>query len=220
MKKKLLAGLAVGTMFFCMSWVASATSFTDETDWQAAAGTFAVESFDTLTTGSDVSQLTALGISFDPLNDGTYPTIQPYSSTGGLLRSNPNNLLNDRDFSLPGRGPLGFRPIDPNDFIYGLGMWNVGEDDQLRLSFYDSTNQLIEQVTSASGIGFFGIINSSGAKWAVVDFVGGNGYAPIDDLQTATRDTFDPGTVPEPANMFLLGTGLAGLIGARRKKKQ
>ena len=214
--KKLMVGLTLGLFMLGFTGMSHATSYTDEAAWRAAAGTFAFENFDSMATGTDISQLPALGISFDTLNDSTYPTVQPYSFTGGMMRSGPNNLLNDRDNTLPGRGPLTIRPIDASEFIFGLGLWNVGGDDQLSLNFYDGTNQLIEQVISASGIGFFGIINPIGAKYAVIGFVGGNGYAPVDDFQTATRENFG---VPEPTTMLLFGLGLVGLAGFRRKKQ-
>ncbi|NOX82608.1 MAG: hypothetical protein GXP06_06410 [Alphaproteobacteria bacterium] len=215
--------IATTALALSVSSTASATVYTDEAAWRAAVGgVFAVETFDSLGAGSDVNSLANLGISFDPLNDGTQPTVQPYSSTGGIPRSGPNNLLNDRDFTLPGRGPISVRPIDSNDFIFALGLWNVGGDDQLQLAFYDATDTLIELVVSAVASGFFGIVNDNGAKRAEVSFVGGNGYAPTDDWQTATREIFDPSVpeIPIPAALPLFLSGLAaGGFLTRRKKK-
>ena len=198
-------------------------TFNDEALWRnAVGGVFGFEDFDGIATGTELFTLPNLDISLDPLNDGTQPTVQPYSSTGGVQRSGPNNILNDADFSLPGRGPITIRPIDANDFIFGLGMWNVGGDDTLSLTFYDDAGLEIASVVSAQSSGFFGIVDDTGAKSAVINFVGGNGYAPTDDWQAATRSTFvpPPSTVPLPASMPLVVAGMAALFGLSRRRRK
>ncbi len=213
--------LSIALAALCPS-MASAAAFTDETAWRAALfNVYGLENFDSTAAGSDVNALAGLGIRFLPLNDGSQPTVQRYANTGGIVRSGPNNLLNDRDFALPARGPINVVPLNSNDFIFGLGMWNVGGDDQLRLSFYDSMGGLVEQVTSAPAFGFFGIVNAAGAVRAEVDFVGGNGYAPTDDWQAATRATIVPNGIPEPASWAMMIGGF-GFVGAalRRPRRQ
>lgn len=194
-------------------------TYTDEAAWRAAVGgVYGFENFDATATGTEVFNLPALGLAFDPLNDGTQPTVQPYSSTGGVVRSGPNNLLNDADFSLPGRGPITVRPLTPGDFLYGLGLWNAGGDDQLRLTFFDAAGGTIASVVSASGSGFFGIVDDTGATSARIDFEGGNGYAPTDDWQAAARPTFEPPAVPLPASLPLMLAGLAGFGALARRR--
>lgn len=220
---KIIGQTLSGIALLTLSGITGATPFTDEAAWRVAVGNvYAFENFDGIATGSDVGQLPSLGILFDPLDDGTQPTVQPYSSTGGLVRSGPNNLLNDRDFSLPARGPYSMRAINPSDLVFGVGLWNVGGDDQLRMSFLDAADNIIEQVVSASGTGFFGIVNSLGATRVEIDFVGGNGYAPVDDLQTAVRATFNPNPngVPVPAPFVLLILGLGALLVSSRHRRQ
>jgi hypothetical protein len=215
MKLKSLIPIVLALMSPVICGTVHAAGYTDEALWRAAVGNvFAFENFDAMAAGSDVSSLSSLGVRFDPLNDGTQPTVQAYANTGGIVRSGPNNLLNDRDFSLPARGPYVMRAINSTDLLFGVGLWNVGGDDTLRMTFLDAVDNVIETVTSPSAVGFFGIVNAGGADHIKIDFVGGNGYAPVDDLQTAVRQTFN---APEPVTMLLLGLGLVGLAGFRRK---
>lgn len=201
---------------------ASTQTFNDEALWRAAVGgVYGFENFDAIATGTELAALPGLGLSLDPLNDGTQPTVQPYSSTGGVARSGPNNILNDADFSLPGRGPITVRPDAASDFIFGFGLWNVGRDDTLKLTFFDDMGDEIASVVSAVSSGFFGIVDDTGAKSATIDFVGGNGYAPTDDWQAATRETFVPGAVvPLPASLPLLLAGMAGFYGVSRRRRK
>jgi hypothetical protein len=207
--------------------MAHATAYTDEAAWRAAVlDVYALETWDSASTPtfSDVGAMPSLGVRFLPLDDGTLPTVQPYASTGGVVKSGANNLLNDRDYSLPARGPLNIVPLDAGDYFFGLGMWNVGGDDTLVLTFFDEDDNVIESVTSAPSFGFFGLVNTGvGAVRAQVAFAGGNGYAPTDDFQTAVRGTFVPTPgIPEPSTwaMMILGLGAAGALLRRSRAAQ
>ena len=221
--KRLLISTSVSVLALAGAAHAVTQTFNDEAAWRAAVGgVFGFENFDSIATGTEIFALPNLGLTLDPLDDGTQPTIQPYASTGGVVRSGPNNILNDADFSLPGRGPITVRPDAASDFIFGFGLWNVGGDDTLRLTFFDEAGDEITTVVSATSSGFFGIVDDTGAKSAVIDFVGGNGYAPTDDWQAASRATFEPDPidpVPLPASLPALAAGLIALGGIARRRK-
>lgn len=221
-----LRNLACGAVAaLALSNGAYAAAFTDEAAWRTAvSNVYALETWDTAATPiyGSVATSATLGLEFLPFADGTRPTVQPYDNTGGIRKSGANNLLNDLDYYAPGRGPINVAPL-AGTFLYGLGMWNVGGDDRLVLSFYDAQNVLMESVTSSPSFGFFGIVNSAGASRAQVNFVEGNTYAPTDDWQTAARSSFDSGGaapgVPEPATWALMisGFGIAGAALRRRR---
>ena len=83
-----------------------------------------------------------------------------------------------RDFSLPARGPYNIRTINPSDRRSEWGSGNVAAMHQLRITFFDGSNNVIEQVVSASGIRFFGIVNSLGAARVESRFRGAERATP------------------------------------------
>ena len=113
-----LTGIVTVSAVVVVSTPVSATSFTSEALFQAAAGAFVLEDFEGIAAGTQVTQIVGLGVSFDPLDDDvTFPSVQLRSNTGGSAQSGVNIFLNDIDFALPGRGPMNFRPLNVGDVI-------------------------------------------------------------------------------------------------------
>jgi hypothetical protein len=50
--------------------------------------------------------------------------------------------------------------------------------------------------------------------------VDGMNYVGLDTLVVATSDAPPPAVVPEPATAFVLGSGLVGMLAARRRRQQ
>lgn len=92
MKKFILKIFLCGVLCLMgISNISQPTPYTDETSWRnAVSNGYALENFDSVATGTEIFQLPSLGIAFDPLDDGTQPAVQPYSSTGGIARAQPN----------------------------------------------------------------------------------------------------------------------------------
>lgn len=183
-----------------------------EATWQAAAGTWMFDDFESWAAGTQLSSDPILDVRFDLLNDGvSYPSVQDRSQTGG-----PTNLpgthvfLNDIDFALPDRGPFNIRP-NVGDVIRGLACYNVGGDDTIQMRMYRANNTLIESFDSPQSFGFFGIVSAEPVYRVEIIGTAGNQYIPIDNMYTATA------AIPEPTTLALFGAGT--LVALRRRSR-
>ena len=92
--------------------LASVVTYTDESAWRAAAGTYTLENFDGFTAGAQVSTLPSLGLSLDKLGAyNAYPAIYD-NACGEDIKSAPNMLINfGYPCSFTPVGNLVFRPL-------------------------------------------------------------------------------------------------------------
>ena len=169
--------------------------FSDHSAFVAAASanaTLALETFDSFATNATISSLPALGIEFDEFPGGGFPIAYNIVACGGVTTTPPQTLVNRTSgCAEPGAGDFVFRPIDTNTGIIGVGFYNAGPDDALRLSFFDEMDNLIEQADVGFGPAFVGIVTSSPAARFEVTPIAGNGLIAFDNLEIAIANNTD-----------------------------
>lgn len=196
--------------------LATVVTYTSETAWRAAVGTYALENFDGFTGGAQVSTLPSLGLSLDKLGSyNVYPAI--YDNTCGAdIKSAPNMLMNfGYPCSFTPVGDLVFRPL-PGSNILAMAYWNTGGGDRTRLEFFDANGTVMGSIIADGGLSFVGIVSTVAPAWMRISEYTGNTLFSIDDLQVAGQIAGRSSGVPEPQTLALM---LAGLMFAARGRK-
>jgi hypothetical protein len=230
MKKKLLAGLAVGVMMLGMSGIGDAAPITSSSQ---LSGTTSVIDFSQFTganqyTGVNGPVQIGSDIGMDVTASAQNGSLYLYDSSWGLW--------NNGSWDSGRQGYLGVWPMDGpvtinfnlTELLSGFGAFmNYIDGGQyssiISISAYDGSNNLLETynvlndpISTPNGINdgaFRGILRNT-ADIASIQFYGLG--IVLDDLTFQA----DAAPVPEPATMLLFGTGLAGLVGARLRRKK
>jgi len=195
MKTKLLASSIILSVFTLSANGAAITSDTD-----AALSGATIETFDSIAQGEYLS-LSVPGATISS-NMTVSSSYMQYGKTG-------NNLQNTNG------SPSSFS-ITFDNTVSAFGIWGGAYNNSWTFSAYDSSNNLIESLNtsiSCCSSTFFGMANL-GMK--SVTLSGFGDWVAFDDL------TFKPevSAVPVPAAVWLMGSGLLGLMGFNRKAKK
>ena len=200
MKKKLLAGLAVGAMMFGMSTSSMASVIVLDFEDFPYSGVTVGEWYNT---GGGPNYGISFADNFRVQIDGSYtntpsPTNVLYYEKGAITNMNVHNGF-DTGFS----------------FYYTAS-------SESTITVYDALGKVLAtrllpvisdpwNVWNPVGVNFTGTAYS-------VNFGGSQEYVGFDNITLGSATPITTPT-PEPASMMLLGTGLAGLLGARKLKK-
>jgi hypothetical protein len=219
--KKMLIVLMLGVAIMMVPISASATLYMDRAAWEAAVGgTFLAVDLPGAP-GANLAAYTSISLPYGgffninvPLTRydvGTdWATWNPYGPWELVRTTTPDgggNYYANGAFYPNGL----FTPAAPiSAFGFEMEPWNFG---QFTINLYTASGMISQSVEGDSGAKFFG--------WADVDVISFSTWCTTSSGGYAMGRFVQGGTpVPEPATMLLLGSGLLGLAGFRRKFKK
>lgn len=209
---KLGLGLIGGVCLMGVSMVSQAVPFTGAPN-PALSPTFGtLVDFDDQAAGTVVgaTDYMALGIASITETTGSGNSFQRYSGT----QSQPNYIGTGFGYDLGGSDLGGWDGVFLFEFssladMVGIGIADSRGDAEV-LKIYDSSMGVLESFTATAGANTYFGFDHSGVydiKYLEVTC----DFCALDDLQ------FTSSSVPEPASLTLLGMGLLGAYGLRKK---
>lgn len=218
MKKKLLAGLAVGLMVCGVAGLANATitQYGNRASFDAQGSIAYNSNFQDFGTG--------FGFPGNPFTRGdvTYHSAQNLTWGAGTWYTTTETLIGN-NYWTPVLGDIATGP-QYDMFGFDIGTWGA---NSISITLFTNTGSYTYPgVTIANSLAgqldFKGYTTSVGEYFTGFNITAdaGPGASLPGITNVALGNTGGNGApVPEPATMLLLGTGLTGMVAARRKKK-
>ena len=194
-------------MIFLLAFAADATyaTFISSASDPALTGA-AIIDFDSLSLGN-FSTMTLGNVTFSDAGTGDL-RIADYTE-GGVFGTTGHELST--------RYAQGSFNIDFTSAVSAFGMIWGAADGAWTMKLFNSSNTLLDTIAIAAQTSpYIGFIGASDNLISHVEMVGA--YADWVKIDNFAYVTGQP--IPEPATMFLLGSGLVGIAGFRRKNRK
>lgn len=214
MKSLLLAVL------ISLVWVSNShavlVAYYDEASFLADAGLVSVYDFE-----NDAAQwLKSPSYSLDPAAITDFGDFL-VDSTSDIYQSQirDDNFNHDMRFTSMSNGGLLKLVFDESVTAFGFNWIADGNQSYDGSTFSIATLGFYELLGFPGTSGFFGVVETAGSIAAGTAFTFGQSSSNWSAM-IVDNITYSATPTPEPATMFLFGTGLAGLIGSRLRKKK
>jgi hypothetical protein len=206
--KKFLLTLAILSMLVSAINANALTTYSNRTDWNNSVTGITTIDF-TGMGGEQMSSLTSGTVTFDVPDN--YDSGALWVSTPGAYEGLGEALVGNHWMTTLRA------TFNPGTTAIGTDVYNLYVTDSIAVSIMNDDVLSSYSVPVTLGYGsFFGVTTDSGYI-SEITFSPSNYWVGIDNFSLATTTG---GSVPEPATMLLLGSGLVGLAGLRRKFKK